>query len=267
MSTSSRLIAIVPAAGVGARALPSDARDKLCDAAAVQNAGQPSSVVPKQYRLVAGQPMLRLAVLALLRDTRIERVIVAVSPGDAWVAAALADLPRVTWLECGGTTRSATVSNALARCGACAEDWVLVHDAARPGLPETVLAALIDACLEDEVGGLVAMPVADTIKAQTSPPQSESGGTPSPAQTRAVARVAHTVPREGLWQAQTPQMFRAGLLRRALAHADVRAIALTDEASAVEALGLAPCLVAGSLRNFKLTWPQDFDLMEKLLHD
>jgi len=100
------------------------------------------------------------------------------------------------------------------------------------------------------VGGLVAMPVADTIKTQGG------GGVP---------RVAGTVPRDGLWQAQTPQMFRAGLLRRALAHAAVRGLAVTDEASAVEALGLAPRLVAGTLSNFKVTWPQDFALMEKLL--
>ncbi|WP_260681238.1 2-C-methyl-D-erythritol 4-phosphate cytidylyltransferase [Pseudomonas putida] len=106
-----------------------------------------------------------------------------------------------------------------------------------------MLRALIDACLDDEVGGLVAMPVADTIKTQGG------GGVP---------RVAGTVPRDGLWQAQTPQMFRAGLLRRALAHAAVRGLAVTDEASAVEALGLAPRLVAGTLSNFKVTWPQDF---------
>jgi 2-C-methyl-D-erythritol 4-phosphate cytidylyltransferase len=236
-----RLIAIVPAAGVGARA------------AAPATAAE--SVVPKQYRRLKGLPMLRRAVLALLADPRIEQVVVGVSEGDGWVDEALAGLPRVRWLPCGGPTRADTVANTLARCGAGAADWVLVHDAARPGLPAEVLGALIDACLPDAVGGLVAAPVADTIKAQD-----DASGDDGP-------RVGRTVPREGLWQAQTPQMFRAGLLRKALAHASVRGLAVTDEASAVEALGERPRLVAGSLRNFKVTWPQDFLLMERLLSD
>jgi 2-C-methyl-D-erythritol 4-phosphate cytidylyltransferase len=240
MSPSIRLIAIVPAAGVGARA------------AAPATASEP--VVPKQYRPIAGQPMLRRAVLALLADPRIAEVVVGVSEGDGWVDEALAGLPRTRWLACGGPTRAATVANTLARCGAGVGDWVLVHDAARPGLPAEVLAALIDACLPDAVGGLVAAPVADTIKAQDE----DAAGGP---------RVGRTVPRDGLWQAQTPQMFRAGLLRKALAHASVRGLDVTDEASAIEALGEQPRLVAGSLRNFKVTWPQDFALMEKLLRD
>lgn len=241
MRPISRLIAIVPAGGVGARAA-----DPAQDPAAC------APVQPKQYRLLRGQPMLRHAVQALLRDDRIGQVVVAAGPDDTLAGAALAGLPRVACLPCGGATRADTVTNALARCGAEADDWVLVHDAARPGLPPAVLRALIDACLDDEVGGLVAMPVADTIKTQ-------GGG--------AVPRVAGTVPRDGLWQAQTPQMFRAGLLRRALAHAAVRGLDVTDEASAVEALGLAPRLVAGTLSNFKVTWPQDFALMEKLLDE
>lgn len=233
---SDSLIAIVPAAGVGARAAEPP-RD-----------GAP--VLPKQYRRIAGQPMLRHAVRALLGDERIARVVVAVGPGDSHAQAALDGLPRVVCLPCGGETRARTVANALARCDAGADDWILVHDAARPGLPPAVLGALIDACLDDEVGGLVAMPVADTIKAQDD---------------AQAPRVARTVPREGLWQAQTPQMFRAGLLRKALAHAEVRNLPVTDEAGAIEALGLAPRLVPGTLSNFKVTWPEDFALMEKLL--
>ncbi|VCU70289.1 2-C-methyl-D-erythritol 4-phosphate cytidylyltransferase [Pigmentiphaga humi] len=238
MKTSRRIIAIVPAAGVGARAAGPGAPD-----------GQP--LRPKQYRHIAGQPMLRHAVQALLADARVEQVVVAVSAEDPWAQAALAGLERVSCLACGGATRAETVANALARCGAEADDWVLVHDAARPGLPAPVLAALIDACAGDDTGGLVAMPVADTIKAQA--------GGPAP-------RVARTVPRDGLWQAQTPQMFRAALLRKALAHAQVRGLDITDEAGAVEALGLSPRLVPGSLANFKVTWPQDFALIEQLLN-
>ncbi|KAK54055.1 2-C-methyl-D-erythritol 4-phosphate cytidylyltransferase [Bordetella bronchiseptica] len=226
---SESLIAIVPAAGIGARAsLPGEA------------------AVPKQYRPLAGQPMLRHAVRALLADPRIVQVRVAVSAGDGWVEQALAGLPRTVWRPCGGPNRADTVAAALADSGADADDWILVHDAARPGLPAAALARLIDACLDDAVGGLLALPVADTVKAGRQ-------------------RVSRTVDRDGLWLAQTPQMFRAGLLRDALARARAVGLAVTDEASAVEAAGHAPRLVAGALRNFKVTWPDDFELMEKWL--
>lgn len=226
---SESLIAIVPAAGIGARAsLPGEA------------------AVPKQYRPLAGQPMLRHAVRALLADPRIVQVRVAVSAGDGWVEQALAGLPRTVWRPCGGPNRADTVAAALADSGAASDDWILVHDAARPGLPAAALARLIDACLDDAVGGLLALPVADTVKAGRQ-------------------RVSRTVDRDGLWLAQTPQMFRAGLLRDALARARAAGLAVTDEASAVEAAGHAPRLVAGALRNFKVTWPDDFELMEKWL--
>ena len=190
--------------------------------------------------------MLRRAVQALLADARIAQVRVAVSPGDGWVEQALAGLPRTVWRPCGGATRADTVAAALGEAALPGDSWVLVHDAARPGLPTEALARLIDACLADAVGGLLALPVADTVKA---------GG----------PRVRTTVDREGLWLAQTPQMFRAGLLRDALAGARAQGLAVTDEASAVEACGLAPQLVPGSIRNFKVTWPDDFALMEKWL--
>lgn len=226
---SDTLIAIVPAAGVGARA---------------SHPGGQS--IPKQYRPLAGQAMLRRAVLALLADARIAQVRVAVSAGDGWVEEALHDLPRTVWRPCGGPTRADTVAAALADCGAGEHDWVLVHDAARPGLTPSALARLIDACLPDPVGGLLALPVADTVKAGD-------------------ARVARTVDRQGLWLAQTPQMFRAGALRQALAGAAAAGLAVTDEASAMEAAGHAPRLVTGEARNFKVTWPDDFELMEKWL--
>ena len=228
------LIAIVPAAGIGQRA---------------SRAGE--SLLPKQYRLLAGRPMLRHAVQALLADDRITQVRVAVSPDDNWAAEALAGLPRTVCRPCGGATRAETVAAALADSGVADTDWVLVHDAARPGLPAQALGRLIDACLPDAVGGLLAMPVADTVKSQTA-----SGAAP---------RVRATLDRDGLWLAQTPQMFRAGLLRTALAAAQAGGVLVTDEASAIEAAGYAPLLVPGSLRNFKVTWPDDFELMEKWL--
>ncbi|MGN6456019.1 MAG: 2-C-methyl-D-erythritol 4-phosphate cytidylyltransferase, partial [Achromobacter mucicolens] len=144
---SDAIIAIVPAAGVGARA------------------SRPGhEAVPKQYRPLAGQPMLRHAVSALLADARVSEVRVAVSPGDGWVDAALAGLPRTVWRACGGATRADTVAGALADSEVADDTWVLVHDAARPGLPAEALARLIDACLADPVGGLLALPVADTVK-------------------------------------------------------------------------------------------------------
>lgn len=226
---SDSIIAIVPAAGVGVRAS--------------QPGAEP---VPKQYRPLAGQPMLRHAVRALLADERVSQVRVAVTPGDGWVDAALAGLPRTVWRACGGAMRADTVAGALADSGVADDTWVLVHDAARPGLPEGALRRLIDACLADPVGGLLALPVADTVK----------GGRD---------RVERTLDRNGLWLAQTPQMFRAGVLRDALTAACVNGVTVTDEASALEAAGYAPLLVPGALRNFKVTWPDDFELMEKWL--
>ena len=132
----------------------------------------------------------------------------------------------------------------LQRRGASADDWVLVHDAARCLLQPMWVDRLIDACLPDAVGGLLALPLADTLK------QAEGG------------RVQRTLPRAGKWAAQTPQMFRLGLLQRALARSGD---AVTDEASAIEALGHAPLLVPGELENFKITWPQDLALAERLL--
>ncbi len=229
---SESLIAIVPAAGVGSRA------------------GQ--DALPKQYRPLGGLPMLRRAVLALLADARIAQVRVAVSPGDGWVEQALQGLPRTVWRPCGGPTRADTVAGALADAALEDDAWVLVHDAARPGLPAEALGRLIDACLGDEVGGLLALSVPDTVKA------AQPGGQGAP-------HVRATVDREGLWLAQTPQMFRVGRLRQALAQARERGLAVTDEASAIEAQGLAPRLVTGSARNFKVTWPDDFALMEKMV--
>ena len=228
-----RIIAIVPAAGIGARANPAGAA-----------AG--TSAVPKQYRLLGGEPMLRHAVKALLADRRVAEVRVAVSDGDVRAESAVAGLPRTVCRPCGGPTRADTVLGALRDAGARPHDWALVHDAARPGLPLEALRRLIDACLADVAGGLLALPVADTVKAGAE-------------------RVERTVPRDGLWLAQTPQMFRAGLLQTALERAAEQGVAVTDEASAMEAAGYAPILVRGAARNFKLTWPEDFDLMEKWL--
>ena len=223
--TPFRIVALVPAAGIGARA--SDARPDQ---------------IPKQYRHIAGRPMLLHAVQALLADPRIEQVRVVTAPHDLIAQGLLADLPRTLCCPVGGAERSDTVLNGLEQAGLARNDWVLVHDAARPGLPIQALARLIDACLENGVGGLLAMPVADTIKYAD--------------QTGCVDR---TVDRAHLWAAQTPQMFRVGLLIDALRAAKQAGQLLTDEAQAMELAGYQPLLVPGSGRNAKVTWPDDFE--------
>ena len=229
------LIAIVPAAGIGSRALDSATK---------------AQGLPKQYRLLGGEPMLRRSVQALLADERVTQVRVAVAPGDAWAADALQGLPRTVCLPCGGPTRADTVLNALRSLEPDRDPWVLVHDAARPGLPAQALARLIDACLRAGRGGLLAQPVPDTVK------RSAAGDVPA---------VQATVDREGLWLAQTPQMFSAQGLRQALEQAAAQGRPVTDEASAMELAGDKPLLILGSARNFKVTWPDDFELMEKWL--
>jgi 2-C-methyl-D-erythritol 4-phosphate cytidylyltransferase len=151
-------------------------------------------------------------------------------------------------LYAGGATRAHSVLGGLSAAGAGVEDddWVLVHDAARPCLDAALIDRLIEALRDDPVGGLLAIPLADTLKREG-----------------ADRRIAATEPRAGLWRAQTPQMFRAGLLRRALENANLARI--TDEASAVEALGLRPKLVMGSDLNVKVTYPEDLRLVQLIL--
>jgi 2-C-methyl-D-erythritol 4-phosphate cytidylyltransferase len=236
-----KLIAIVPAAGVGARA------------------GR-NAPVSKQYQLLKGEPMLRWAVRALLADERIDEVRVAVARDDIWVEDALQGLPRTVWRRCGGPTRAETVEAALQDAAPGPDDWVLVHDAARPGLPADALRRLLDACLGSRQGGLLAQPVADTVKLE------HPLGVESPAvAAQSATTVQRTIDRQGLWLAQTPQMFPAGALRAALNAARDANANVTDEASAMELAGHAPRLIAGSPRNFKVTWPEDFELIEKWL--
>ncbi|GAP37182.1 2-C-methyl-D-erythritol 4-phosphate cytidylyltransferase [Piscinibacter sakaiensis] len=227
-----RCHALVPCAGVGSRA---------------------GAAGPKQYAPVAGRPMVAHTLEALARVPRLETLLVVLAPDDAaFQSLGLDGLdPRVVALHRGGATRADTVAaglDGLLERGAAAADWVLVHDAARCLLRPEWVEALIDACLGDPVGGLLALPLADTLK-----------------QARG-DRVLATVERSDKWQAQTPQMFRLGLLREALAASRrAGAPAVTDEASAVEALGHAPKLVPASAENFKLTYPGDFALAERLL--
>lgn len=280
-----KIIAIVPAAGVGARANADMAGGRVggaCDdegcriAAPGSGSAASREALPKQYRPLRGEPMLRWAVRALLADERVGQVRVVVAPGDALAEGALAGLPRTVIRPCGGPTRAATVLAALEDLAPEPGTWVLVHDAARPGLPPDDLRALIDACLAHGAGGLLARRVADTVKQQGVPapgsdavPRSPSaasgsGVAPSGREHSDVRVAARTLSREGLWLAQTPQMFPAVALLAALRRA-AGDDGITDEASAMERAGCSPLLVPGSLRNFKVTWPEDFALMEKWL--
>ena len=209
--------------------------------------------MPKQYRTVAGRDLLHYTLAAFDACSEFAQTLVAIAPDDPHFDARRFAGLRFAVRRCGGASRQATVLNglhALTEFGAHDDDWVLVHDAARPGITPALIRALIGALKDDPVGGIIALPVADTLK-RIAP---DSGG-----------RIARTEPRDGLWQAQTPQMFRIGMLREAILRAKQDGHDLTDEASAIEWLGHAPRLVQGSLRNFKVTWPEDFDLAEAIL--
>jgi 2-C-methyl-D-erythritol 4-phosphate cytidylyltransferase len=211
--------------------------------------------MPKQYQTVAGQAMVMHTLQALAQVPQITQGWVVVSPGDdfVWPDDNLLGL-RFARLACGGATRAESVLNGLSAmlsAGVPLQDWVLVHDAARCLVTPEAVTALIDTCRDDLVGGLLALPLPDTLKTQ---------------KPEAVPRVDATLPREGKWLAQTPQMFRLGALHQALAQAAPTGFAgITDESSAMERQGLSPRLVPGSAMNLKVTYPADFAFAEAVL--
>lgn len=222
-----RHYAIVPAAGSGSRF---------------------GGEKPKQYLDLLGRPLIYHTLAALTACPDIERVWVVLAPDDPW-------WPQYDWsglgakletVRCGGATRAESVTNGLqaAAMVAADDDWILVHDAARPCLSAAMLDSLISELADDPVGGILAVPVADTLK-----------------RADADQRVAATEPRDGLWQAQTPQMFRYGQLQKSLKNE----ISVTDEAGAIEAAGLKPKLVRGDSTNLKVTWPADLALAAMIL--
>lgn len=225
---SPRFVALLPAAGSGSRI---------------------GGAIAKQYLPLAGKPLIWHTVNALNQNTAIAAIYVVLSADDR-------DYARYDWrplgdkvrlLHCGGASRAESVSNGLDAIANSwhGDDWILVHDAARPCLNDELIQRLIDELATDPVGGLLAIPVADTLK------QDDGQG-----------HVAATVPRAGVWQAQTPQMFRLQALRQALHHPSAD---ITDEASAMEAAGFAPKLVLGDARNLKVTYPHDLWLAGQLL--
>ena len=228
------MIALVPAAGGGRRF---------------------GGNIPKQYALLAGRAVLACTLDRLATALSPLPVIVALAADDIYYDSVVGVRDGVETLRCGGDTRAATVANALAalaaRCGD--DDWILVHDAARPCVPVAAVLRLAAELGSDAVGGLLAVPAADTLKRE------------DPAHP---GRVLRTEERAGIWQAQTPQMFRFGILRAAFALPG--ALATTDEAQAVEALAATgacarPRLVSGSAQNLKVTYPSDIALVEAIL--
>lgn len=227
-ASAPRYYALLPCAGVGSRS---------------------GAALPKQYVEIAGKPMVAHTLAALAQVARLAASLVVLAPDDDRFEVLVPAFEGERGWVCrrGGATRADTVAGGLDELlarGARPDDWVLVHDAARCLVRPEWVDRLIDACLNDAVGGLLALPVADTLK------RAEGG------------RVAETLPRADKWAAQTPQMFRIGMLREALAKAGS---AMTDDASAIEAIGLAPLLVEGDAGNLKVTWPSDFTLAERVL--
>jgi 2-C-methyl-D-erythritol 4-phosphate cytidylyltransferase len=220
---NTRFFALIPCAGHGSRA---------------------GTTGPKQYEPIAGKPIVMHTLAAFAAVKRIAKTLVVVAQGDGFFTRNFAP---VTAAPCGGETRAISVANGLhelRKLGADSRDWVLVHDAARCLITPALIDSLIDACLDDDVGGLLAQPLADTLKVS-------QGG-----------RVQSTLGREDKWLAQTPQMFRIGRLLEALEQAGN---GVTDEAGAMEAVGQRPLLVPGGSQNFKVTYPDDFALAEAVL--
>ena len=224
-----RFFAVIPCAGFGSRA---------------------GTATPKQYQAIAGLPMVVHTLKAFAGVQRIAKGALVLAPDDVHMDGVLATHPQPVFeaVRTGGATRAESVLaglRELVKQGAHDTDWVLVHDAARCLVTPEQINALIDACQDDAVGGLLAHKLADTLKAEAN------------------GRVAQTVDRSDKWLAQTPQMFRLGVLLKALEQAGA---AVTDESSAIEAMGFKPLLVSGNAQNFKVTYPEDFALAAAILN-
>ncbi|MES2181040.1 MAG: 2-C-methyl-D-erythritol 4-phosphate cytidylyltransferase [Pseudomonadota bacterium] len=222
-----RFHVIIPAAGSGSRM---------------------GTELPKQYLSLHGKPLIQHVIQVFELSTRINSIHIILNQADAhWHNTHPHVSSKMQVHHCGGESRAATVLNGLNAIASQVkeDDWVLVHDAARPGLSNLLLNQLLSTLEDDTVGGLLALPLADTLKRADD--------------TR---HVSATVPRNDLWQAQTPQMFRYAVLKKALTDFNGNP---TDEAEAIEALGLKPKLVTGELRNLKVTYPQDLAVLSALL--
>jgi len=229
MAAMPDIYALIPAAGSGSRM---------------------GAQIPKQYQMLAGKPLMAHSIGVLATHPRVRLAFVVLAAGDAYFNQHdwSPYKGRMETLYCGGATRAASVRNGLMAMLDMVEpdDWVMVHDAARPCLDAALVDRLCDELADDNVGGLLAVPVADTLKRGNDD-----------------QRVTQTVARDKLWQAQTPQMFRYRLLLEAMRAAAPDGV--TDEASAIEQLKLAPRLVMGRSRNLKVTYPEDMAVAESII--
>ena len=218
--------------------------------------------LPKQFQELAGRPMLAYALEAFMQSPLVDSIWIGVSPGfiDNPILKSLVKGSKpIHFLPTGGPTRQETVRNTLAaqlKSGISPDDWILVHDAARPGITPVLIEKLITAVQDSDAGGLLAVPLADTLK-QADLDSVIAGNMP---------HIVKTIPRKHLWQAQTPQMFGLKELHSALEDAIRLEADITDEASAMELTGVKPLLIEGATRNFKVTHSADWDLMQLLLN-
>lgn len=220
--------AVIPAAGIGSR-MRADR--------------------PKQYLDLAGRSILERTLDCFLGHPRLKGLVVCLAADDPWWPALPSAANELIQRAEGGRERADSVLNGLLRLtelGAGSDDWVLVHDAARPNLARTDLDRLLGDLEFDDVGGLLGVPARDTLK-----------------RVDADGRVVETIDRSVVWQAYTPQMFRLGALHRALADALVADAAITDEASAMEWAGYAPRMVEGRVDNIKVTTPEDLQRLQR----
>jgi 2-C-methyl-D-erythritol 4-phosphate cytidylyltransferase len=221
-----RYHALIPAAGGGARF---------------------GGDLPKQYSWLAGKPVLLHALERLAAGLPLVMTYVLLANDDRWFDRTIGARERVTVLRCGGASRAETVRNALREVANVAhDDWIVVHDAVRPCLDAASLVRLQRELADDETGGMLAIPMTGSLKRAGSD-----------------MRVVGTEPREGLWQAQTPQMFRYATMRDAFARPGIEQ--MTDEAQVIEAFGRQPKLVVGNPNNLKITYPADLELAAAIL--
>jgi 2-C-methyl-D-erythritol 4-phosphate cytidylyltransferase len=215
---------------------------------AAGNGSRMEADAPKQYLNLHGKTLIQHVIKVFDQSIRISTIHIIINQEDVhWRSTYLHSSSKLQVHYCGADNRAGTVLNGLEAIQNQVEDddWILVHDAARPGLSNLLLNQLLNTLENDAVGGLLAMPLADTLK--------RAGDD---------QRVSFTIPRNDLWQAQTPQMFRYATLKKALAEFNGTP---TDEAEAIEMLGLKPKLVVGELRNLKVTYPQDLAVLTALL--
>lgn len=216
------------------------------------------SELPKQYLRLNDRALIEYSLQPLIEEKRIQDIVVSLAADDKeWPKLSVASHAQIR-TTVGGASRAHSVLNGLAALSARAQpnDWVLVHDAARPGLSATALARLIDAVAGTAVGGILALPAQDTIKVADAPYQAGW-----------IAHAQETFPRSKIWLAQTPQLFRIGVLEKALVSALKQGVDVTDEASAVEAAGHSVILVEGDKANLKVTTPEDMLLLQHYLNN